>query len=92
MRSTSSITIIAGCKKQQETADAAAAQQACLYALHDFAPTKAVAKQNKRVRAAAKQSIPRKQRTEANVDALLEKAAMAPPAAFAKLFNEVEAE
>ena len=77
--------LISGCKKQ-ETTDAADAQYACICALHGYGNRQ----QNKRVRAAAKKSLPRNARTEERVDALLAAAAKAPAAKFAKLWDEIE--
>jgi hypothetical protein len=76
--------LIAGCKKQ-ETADPADAQYAAICALHGYG-SKA---RNKRVRAAARRSLDRDERTEENVDKLLESVAMAPEAKFAKLWASV---
>ncbi len=77
--------LIAGCKKQ-ETSDPADAQYACICALHGYGSKQ----RNKRVRAAAKKSLPRAERTEEKVDALLAAVAKASPSSFSALWSSVE--
>lgn len=83
--------LIAGCKKNLPAADnegdnSEAAQYACICALHGYGNRR----QNKRVRAAAKRSLDREERTEENVDKLLRSVANAPAAKFERLWDSVE--
>src|SRR5688572_338636 len=77
--------LIAGCKKQaprDEGSGPQAAKYACICALHGYGDKR----QNRRVRAAAKKSMDREERTEEIVDKLLESVAMAPTLKLERLW------